>query len=94
MVATFYYNSRLPHSHAQRNYYVFQNAMGKVKEMKFEYTVTKEGGEAEIMKAMGWKKLFKSLLLKYPEFSGWCSYFNKKGHLQTRHFKKGKETKK
>ena len=31
--------------------------MGKVKEMKFEYTVTKEGGEAEIMNAMSWKKL-------------------------------------
>jgi len=24
--------------------------------MKFEYTVTKEGGEAEMMKAMSWKK--------------------------------------
>jgi len=36
--------------------------------MRYEYTVTKEGGEAEIMKAMSWKKLFKSLLLKYPKF--------------------------
>ena len=56
--------------------------MGKVKEMRYEYTITKEGGEAEIMKAMGWKKLFKSLLLKYPKFSGWCTYFNKKGHMK------------
>ena len=62
--------------------------------MKFEYTVTKEGGEAEIMNAMSWKKLFKKLLMKYPEFSGWCSYMNKKGHVQVRNFNKGKETKK
>ena len=52
--------------------------------MRYEYTVTKEGGEAEIMKAMSWKKLFKSLLLKYPKFSGWCTYINKKGHVQVR----------
>jgi len=62
--------------------------------MRYEYTVTKEGGEAEIMNAMSWKKLFKSLLLKYPEFSGWCTYINKKGHVQVRNFLKGKETKK
>ena len=29
--------------------------------MRYEYTITKEGGEAEIMKAMSWKKLFKKL---------------------------------
>ncbi len=58
--------------------------------MRYEYTITKEGGEAEIMNAMSWKKLFKSLLLKYPEFSGWCSYMNKHGHHQTRNFKNGK----
>ena len=62
--------------------------------MRYEYTVTKEGGEAEIMKAMGWKKLFKSLLRKYPKFSGWCTYINKKGHVQTRSFLKGREEKK
>ena len=62
--------------------------------MKFEYIVTKEGGEAEIMNAMSWKKLFKKLLMKYPEFSGWCSYMNKKGHVQVRNFNKGRETKK
>ena len=59
--------------------------------MRYEYTITKEGGEAEIMHAMSWKKLFKKVLLKYPKFSGWCSYFNKKGHLQTRYFREGKE---
>jgi len=62
--------------------------------MRYEYTVTKEGGEAEIMKAMSWKKLFKSLLLKYPKFSGWCTYINKRGHVQVRAFHKGREEKK
>ena len=61
--------------------------------MRYEYTVTKEGGEVEIMKEMSWKKLFKKLLLKYPKFSGWCTYINKKGHVQTRSFNQGKETK-
>ena len=61
--------------------------------MRYEYIVTKEGGEAEIMKEMSWKKLFKKLLLKYPKFSGWCTYMNKKGHVQTRSFNQGKETK-
>ena len=42
--------------------------MGKIKKMKFEYTITKEGGEKETMQAMSWKKLFKSLLVKYPKF--------------------------
>ena len=62
--------------------------------MRYEYTVTKESGEAEIIKAMSWKKLFKSLLLKYPKFSGWCTYINKKGHAQVRAFHSGKEEKK
>ena len=59
--------------------------------MRYEYTVTKEGGEAEIMKAMSWKKLFKSLLLKYPEFRGWCTYINKQGRVMVRSFKNGRE---
>ena len=62
--------------------------------MRYEYTITKDGGEAEIMKAMSWKKLIKSLLLKYPKFSGWCTYINKKGHVQVRACKEGKETRK
>ena len=61
--------------------------------MKFEYTVTKEGGEAEMMKAMSWKKMLKSLLLKYPEFSGWCTYINKKGNIQVKSINNGKEVK-
>ena len=61
--------------------------------MRYEYTITQEGGEAEIMKEMSWKKLFKKLLLKYPKFSGWCTYINKKGHVQTRSFNQGREVK-
>ena len=62
--------------------------------MRYEYTVTQEGGEAEIMKAMSWKKFVKSLLLKYEKFSGWCTYFNKKGHIQVKSFREGKQVKK
>ena len=40
---------------------------------------------------MSWKKLFKKLLVKYPKFSGWCTYINKKGHLQVKSFNNGKE---
>ena len=52
--------------------------------MRYKYTITKEGGETEEMEEMGWKKLFKKLLEKYPKFSGWCSYFNKHGNMQVR----------
>ena len=58
--------------------------------MRYEYTVTKESDEVEIMKAMSWKKMIKSLLLKYPKFSGWCTYINKKGNVQTKAFNNGK----
>ena len=62
--------------------------------MRYKYTITKEGGETEEMEAMSWKKLVKSLLLKYEKFSGLCTYMNKKGHQQVKAFKDGKETKK
>ena len=58
--------------------------------MKFEYTITKEGGETEMMKEMSWKKLLKKVLLKYPKFSGWCTYINKKGHVQVKALSDGK----
>ena len=61
--------------------------------MRYEYTITKEGGEAEIMREMSWKKFVKSLLLKYEKFSGWCTYINKKGHVQVKSFNNGKEVK-
>ena len=32
--------------------------------MRYEYTITKEGGETELMKEMSWKNLFKKLLMK------------------------------
>ena len=58
--------------------------------MRYEYTVTKDSGEAELIKAMSWKKMIKSLLLKHPKFSGWCTYINKKGNVQTKVLKNGK----
>ena len=58
--------------------------------MRYEYTITKEGGETEIMRAMSWKKLIKSLLLKYEKFNGRCTYINKKGHIQVKAFRDGK----
>ena len=59
--------------------------------MKYKYKLTKEGGEIEEMEAMSWKKLFKKLLLKYPKFTGWCIYINKKGRKITRSFRNGRE---
>ena len=35
--------------------------------MRYEYTVTKDDGTAEIMQAMSYKKFKKSLLMKYPK---------------------------
>ena len=58
--------------------------------MRYEYTVTKDSGEVEMMKAMSWKKMLKSLLLKTPKFSGWCTYINKKGNAQTKVLNNGK----
>ena len=57
--------------------------------MRYEYTVTKDDGTAEIMQAMSYKKFQKSLLMKYPKFNGYCTYTNKKGTMQTKSFKDG-----
>ena len=62
--------------------------------MKYTFTITDEKGVASEIQEMSWKKLLKSVLLKYPKFSGWCTYINKKGHVQVRNFNNGKETKK
>ena len=59
--------------------------------MRYEYTITKEDAETEVMKAMGWKKFIKSLLLKYPKFSGGITYINKKNRSITRSFRNGRE---
>ena len=58
--------------------------------MRYEYTVTKDSGEAELIKAMSWKKMLKSLLLKTPKFSGWITYINKKGNALTKVINNGK----
>ena len=58
--------------------------------MRYEYTVTKESGEVELMKAMSWKKMLKSLLLKTPKFSGKIAYINKKGNALTKVMSNGK----
>ena len=59
--------------------------------MRYEYTVTKEGGEADLIKAMGWKKAIKKVLLNDPKFSGWITYINKKNRSITRSFRNGRE---
>jgi len=61
--------------------------------MRYKYTITKEGGEAEEMEAMSYKKMLKSLLIKHPKFNGWATYFNKKGHQQVKVFNDGREKK-
>jgi hypothetical protein len=59
--------------------------------MRYEYTVTKDSGEAELIKAMSWKKMIKSLLLKHPKFTGGIVYINKKGRKITRSFRNGRD---
>ena len=59
--------------------------------MRYEYTITDQGTDkSEVVKAMGWKKMFKSLLLKTPKFSGWITYINKKGNALTKVINNGK----
>ena len=59
--------------------------------MRYKYTITKEGGEAEEMEAMGYKKMLKSLLLKTPKFTGEIVYINKKDRKITRSFRNGRD---
>ena len=61
--------------------------------MRYEYTITDSEDKKETVKAMSWKKMLKSLLLKTPKFSGWITYINKKGNALTKVFNDGKETK-
>ena len=58
--------------------------------MRYEYTVTKDSGEAELIKAMSWKKAVKKVLMLNAKFSGWITYINKKGNVQTKAFNNGK----
>ena len=48
--------------------------------MRYEYTITDNEGKEEEVKAMSWKKMLKSLLLKTPKFTGKIAYINKKEH--------------
>ena len=59
--------------------------------MRYEYTITDHGtGKEEVVKAMSWKKMFKSLLLKTPKFTGKIAYINKKGHKLIKFIRDGK----
>ena len=59
--------------------------------MRYEYIITDHGtGTEETIKAMSWKKMLKSLLLKTPKFTGKVSYINKKGHKLIRFSCNGK----
>ena len=58
--------------------------------MRYEYTITDQEEKKEVVKAMSWKKMFKSLLLKTPKFTGWISYINKKGNALTKVINNGK----
>jgi hypothetical protein len=60
--------------------------------MRYEYTVTKDSGEAELIKAMSWKKALKKVLMLNTKFSGWITYINKKGNVQTKVLTNGKIT--
>tara|TARA_R100001594_G_scaffold7341_1_gene19927 strand:+ start:233 stop:418 length:186 start_codon:yes stop_codon:yes gene_type:complete len=61
--------------------------------MRYEYTVTKDSGEAELIKAMSYKKAIKKVLMLNAKFDGWITYINKKGNIQTKVFNNGKEVK-
>ena len=58
--------------------------------MRYEYTITDHEEKKEVVKAMSWKKMFKSLLLKTPKFTGWITYVNKKGNALTKVINNGK----
>jgi hypothetical protein len=58
--------------------------------MRYEYTITDQEEKKEVVKAMSWKKMFKSLLLKTPKFTGWITYINKKGNALTKVINNGK----
>jgi len=59
--------------------------------MRYEYTITDHGTDkSETVQAMSWKKMFKSLLLKTPKFTGWITYVNKKGNALTKVVNDGK----
>ena len=58
--------------------------------MRYEYTITDHEAKVETIKAMSYKKMLKSLLLKTPKFTGTISYINKKGNDIVKSFRNGK----
>ena len=59
--------------------------------MRYEYTITDHGtGKEEVVRAMGWKIMLKSLLLKTPKFTGKIAYINKKKHKLIKFIRDGK----
>ena len=58
--------------------------------MRYEYTITDQEEKKEVVKAMSWKKMFKSLLLKTPKFTGKIAYINKKKHKLIKFIKDGR----
>ena len=58
--------------------------------MRYTYTITDNEGKAEEVKAMSWKKMLKSLLLKTPKFTGKIAYINKKEHKLIKFIKDGR----
>ena len=58
--------------------------------MRYEYTITDHEEKKEVVKAMSYKKMLKSLLLKTPKFTGTISYINKKGNDIVKSFRNGK----
>ena len=58
--------------------------------MRYTYTITDNEGKEEEVKAMSWKKMLKSLLLKTPKFTGKISYINKKKHKLIKFIRDGR----
>ena len=58
--------------------------------MRYTYTITNDTGKEEEVKAMSWKKMLKSLLLKTPKFTGKISYINKKKHKLIKFIRDGR----
>jgi len=61
--------------------------------MRYKYIITPVDKDPEEVKAMSYKKMLKSLLLKVPKFTGWITYINKKNHEQVKGFINGKPNK-
>ena len=59
--------------------------------MKYKFTVTEEGKEAEEKESMSFKKILKSLVSTNPKWTGFLHYTNKKGRPVTHDILNGKK---